>query len=255
MFRRIETLPFARGVLGDVRPALDQPRPPQRAATPSTRCPTRRSWRSTSATCRARSRARSWSRSGAIAGVEVVRRSSARRPTCPAEPVRDRALRSGAPRRPGGAMSVGRDGASDAISFLEAGVPGGRVRARRRRPPRPRGVGLDPVAGALPAGARGLHARRAAPSVRSRGLRRRRGRAGVSVGEDRCRAPGALDGQARRSAALLLIVLMTAAPSPRSGCSSSTEYIDVFVKRRRRPHRSTSTARSRPPRRASRRRS
>ena len=48
--------------------------------------------------------------------------------------------------RPSGeAMSVGRDGASDAISFLEAGRPGGRVRPRRRRPPRPRGVGVDPA--------------------------------------------------------------------------------------------------------------
>ena len=48
----------------------------------------------------------------------------------------------------GEALSVGRDGASDANSFLEAGVPARRVRPRRRRPPRPAGVGLDLVAGA-----------------------------------------------------------------------------------------------------------
>ena len=53
-------------------------------------------------------------------------------------------------------MSVGRDGASDAVSFLRVGHPGGRVRARRRRPPRPRGVGLGLLAGQLPAGARRL---------------------------------------------------------------------------------------------------
>ena len=47
-------------------------------------------------------------------------------------------------------MSVGRDGASDAICFIDAGVPGGRVRPHRRRPPRPRRVGVALVAGELP---------------------------------------------------------------------------------------------------------
>ena len=42
----------------------------------------------------------------------------------------------------GESLSVGRDGASDAGSFLEAGRPGRRVRPRRRGPPRPRRVGL-----------------------------------------------------------------------------------------------------------------
>ena len=39
------------------------------------------------------------------------------------------------------------------------GHPGGRVRPDRRRPPRPRRVGLDRLAGALPPGARRLHRR------------------------------------------------------------------------------------------------
>ena len=41
----------------------------------------------------------------------------------------------------GESMSVGRDGASDAVSFLRAGVPGRRVRPDRRRPPRARRSG------------------------------------------------------------------------------------------------------------------
>ena len=43
-------------------------------------------------------------------------------------------------------ISVGRDGASDAICFIDGGRAGGRVRPRRRRPPRPGGVGVDLVA-------------------------------------------------------------------------------------------------------------
>ena len=50
----------------------------------------------------------------------------------------------------GEALSVGRDGASDAISFLEAGIPAVEFGPDRRRPPRPGGVGLDRLAGALP---------------------------------------------------------------------------------------------------------
>ena len=41
VFRRIETLPFARGVLGDVRPARRSTSGASTRATPSTRCPTR----------------------------------------------------------------------------------------------------------------------------------------------------------------------------------------------------------------------
>ena len=44
-------------------------------------------------------------------------------------------------------MSVGRDGASDAISFLMAGVPAVEFGPRRRWPPRSRGMGLDRIAG------------------------------------------------------------------------------------------------------------
>ena len=59
----------------------------------------------------------------------------------------------GAVRRAGqeGAMSVGRDGASDAISFIEAGVPAVEFGPDGRRPPRSGGVGVDPVAGAATA--------------------------------------------------------------------------------------------------------
>ena len=62
-----------------------------------------------------------------------------------------------APYSDGEVMSVGRDGSSDAVSFLRAGDPGGRVRPDRRRPPRARGMGLDLLAGELPPHAHRLH--------------------------------------------------------------------------------------------------
>ena len=66
-----------------------------------------------------------------------------------------RALRDAAARTTEGeALSVGRDGASDAISFLEAGIPAVEFGPDRRRPPRPRRVGLARLAAALPRGAR-----------------------------------------------------------------------------------------------------
>ena len=49
-----------------------------------------------------------------------------------------------------GVTSVGRDGASDAVSFLARRDPRGRVRPARRRPPRARGVGLGELARQLP---------------------------------------------------------------------------------------------------------
>ena len=87
-----------------------------------------------------------------------------------------------------GVTSVGRDGASDAVSFLRAGHSGGRVRARRRRPPRARGVGLGRVAGRVPARDRRLHRRAPAP-----GRRRRRGAVGLS---ERPTPPPEGDGEA-----------------------------------------------------------
>ena len=51
-------------------------------------------------------------------------------------------------------LGVGRDGASDAISFLEAGVPA--VEAPRGRPPRAGGMGVDPVARPTSGGTRGV---------------------------------------------------------------------------------------------------
>ena len=58
----------------------------------------------------------------------------------------------------GESMSVGRDGASDAVSFLEAGHPRRRVRPGGRGPPRAGGVGVDLLARALPPGAVRLRA-------------------------------------------------------------------------------------------------
>ena len=91
-------------------------------------------------------------RSAALADVEIVETLHARAGDRVAhEPVRARAARGGRARAiEGEALSVGRDGASDAMSFLEAGDPGGRVRPGRRRPPRPRGVGVGRLARALP---------------------------------------------------------------------------------------------------------
>ena len=53
-------------------------------------------------------------------------------------------------------MSVGRDGASDAVSFLASGVPAVEFGPIGDGPPRARGVGLDHLAAQLPPGARGL---------------------------------------------------------------------------------------------------
>ncbi len=81
----------------------------------------------------------------------------------------------------GEALSVGRDGASDAISFLEAGVPGRRVRPRRRRPPRAARVGVDILASPLSPSARRFRA----PSARlagAPGAAASRGRGRVGVG-------------------------------------------------------------------------
>ena len=102
----------------------------------------------------------------------------------------------------GEALSVGRDGASDAISFLEAGVPAVEFGPDRRRPSRARGVGLDRVARALPPRAGRLRRRPARVARRRRrqaAAARRRGRAGVSVlePEEHPRARPA-DGEALR---------------------------------------------------------
>ena len=64
-------------------------------------------------------------------------------------------------------MSVGRDGASDAVSFLKAGVPAVEFGPSGARPPRARGVGLDRLAGALPAALVRLRAQRARRASRA----------------------------------------------------------------------------------------
>ena len=110
-------------VLRALRPALDQPRAdPRRRRLQQGARPLLR-WTSTSATCPARTRARSSPRSARCptsmvkdlhppAGDRVAHatRTCARcaRPSAAVE---------------GEALSVGRDGASDAVSFLEAGIP------------------------------------------------------------------------------------------------------------------------------------
>ncbi len=58
----------------------------------------------------------------------------------------------------GAAVTVGRDGASDAVSFLRAGIPAVEFGPVRRRPPRPRGMGLDRFARALSRAARAVRA-------------------------------------------------------------------------------------------------
>ena len=55
-------------------------------------------------------------------------------------------------------MSVGRDGASDAVSFLRVGVPAVEFGPVGSGSPRTRGVGLDRLPAELPAGARRLPA-------------------------------------------------------------------------------------------------
>ena len=94
------------------------------AATRSTRCPTSAAWTSTSATSPTRIPARSSPRSGRCPTCGSSRPSSARPRTCRARNPYVRALREAVSKSlEGEALSIGRDGASDAISFLEAGVP------------------------------------------------------------------------------------------------------------------------------------
>ena len=160
VFRAIESLPFAResSELFD-RPSINLGRIIGGDAL--NKVPDDARWTSTSATCPARTRARSCARSGRSPDVDVARtfiRAAARSSTRN-EPVRARAPRGASrARRDGESMSVGRDGASDAICVPRGGRAGGRVRPGRRRPPRPRRVGLDRLARALPAGAGRLRA-------------------------------------------------------------------------------------------------
>ena len=65
-------------------------------------------------------------------------------------------------------LSVGRDGASDAASFIEAGIPAVEFGPAGARPSRPRRVGLDLLAGALPPRAGRLRARAADHRLRRR---------------------------------------------------------------------------------------
>ena len=125
VFRRIETLPFARESRDLFDRPVDQPRARSSAATRSTRCPTAARSTSTSATCPTRTPATILAQIRAIPDLDDRqglhpragdRVAHATRTCC--------ALREAVGRRvEGEALSVGRDGASDAVSFLEAGIP------------------------------------------------------------------------------------------------------------------------------------
>ena len=99
-----------------------------------------------------------------------------------------------------GVTSVGRDGASDAVSFLRRRDPGGRVRPARRRPPRPRRVGLGELAVELPQGDRRLRHRpsdrprrapRTEPGRDEHGAPRRRARRATATTRPRATTPRA----------------------------------------------------------------
>ena len=90
------------------------------AATRSTRCPTTASWTSTSATCPSQDPGRAARADPRDPGRRTSRGPSSGRPrACRAEPVRaSRSAQAVSRLTDGESMSVGRDGASDAIAFL-----------------------------------------------------------------------------------------------------------------------------------------
>ena len=111
-------------VLGAVRPAVGEPRPDPRAAMRSTRSRTSARWSSTSATSRTRIRVTSSSRSAPSPTSRWSGPSRACPRTCRARTrTWSRSSRAVGRLTSGEAMSVGRDGASDAVSFLKAGIP------------------------------------------------------------------------------------------------------------------------------------
>ena len=132
-------------VLRAVRPALDQPRPDRGRRRAQQGARRVRDGRRHPLPARPGPGRRSSPQIRAIPDVDVVAhvhpparaRRRARNPYV-------RALCDAVARSTGGeALSVGRDGASDAVVVPGGRHPGRRVRARRRRPPRPGGVGLD----------------------------------------------------------------------------------------------------------------
>ena len=162
VFRAIESLPFIARVLGDVRPAVDQPRAGSRAATRSTRCPIACPMSvDVRYPARARTRRRSSRRSRAIpddrgrAHVHPPAGHASRRSNPYVRALRDAVARvdprqGGAERRPRRRLGRGL--------VHRGGDPRGRVRPGRRRAPRTRGMGVGLLAGALPPRAGGLRA-------------------------------------------------------------------------------------------------
>ena len=152
VFRRIESMPFTLESSELFDRPVGQPRAGSSAATRRTRCPRSAPWTSTSAISLSRTRASCSPRSARSRTSTSPARSSGRPRASRRRNPYVLALCQAASRLTDGeSMSVGRDGASDAVAFQKAGVPGGRVRALRRRPSRPGRVGLDRLAGAATA--------------------------------------------------------------------------------------------------------
>ena len=124
VFRGIESLPFARQSSAALRPALDQPGPDlgRRRAEQSARYLRHRRRRALPA--------RTGPRGDPRAGEEPARTRACSRPSA-ARPRWSRQespfvvglCEATSPHHPERVMSVGRDGASDAVSFLSVGVP------------------------------------------------------------------------------------------------------------------------------------
>ena len=147
-------------VVRPLRPALDQPRPDHR----------RRRAQQGARPVRDRRRRALPAGPGPGGDPRRVERAPGRRRSskvfhrAPGDRRARQPVRAGAGRGDRRAWRRARSGSRSAATaprtrsrFLEAGVPGGGVRPGRRRPPRPRGVGVDPRRSAqLSPGARGV---------------------------------------------------------------------------------------------------
>ena len=159
VFRAIESLPFSRESLGPVRPPLDQPGtdPGRGRAQQGPRHLLDRRRRALPARAGRRRDPRAGARAGRRRGAcaTFIRPPASVSRTDPYVG----ALREAVGRSTRGeVLSVGRDGASDAVAFLDAGIPAVEFGPVGGGSPRPGRVGVDLLAGALPPGARRLRA-------------------------------------------------------------------------------------------------